>query len=81
MKCRTCKYWTEPKFGLGKCEGITAQFIIMIIPVDNSKPGAPLLPQDQKRKGKLIKKRSGIACDATFILTPSDFYCSNWRQK
>lgn len=81
MKCKTCKYWSEPKFGLGKCIGITPEFMIVNIPVDYSKPGSPLLPQDRKRKGKLIKKRSGISCDATFILTPSDFYCSNWRQK
>ena len=29
MKCKTCKYWTEPKFGLGKCVGITPEFIIV----------------------------------------------------
>lgn len=81
MKCKTCKFWKSSKFGLGKCEGITPQFIIVNIPINNSKPGSPLLPQDQKQKSKLIKKRNGISCDATFIVTPSDFYCSNWKRK
>lgn len=70
-KCRTCKHWNYQGFGIGKCSGITGS--PFVIPIPNQPKGKP--------NGKLVNPRPGLITNATYLATPEDFNCKNWKRK
>jgi hypothetical protein len=66
MKCKTCAHWYDSKYGLGKCKGIFGRSVVMNI---------------GENKKTLMSVRSGVIVQATYVMTPSDWYCKNWKKK